>query len=103
MCPSGYRGGVDLASCQREGSVPPVCRVLVWCGDVHIVVTASSPTKSPLLVLEVFLWLGDLRIFMKLHRRLILLPLQDGCGLFYLFGDFRPQLTTSGCLKEKQK
>jgi hypothetical protein len=42
------------------------------------------------VVLEAFFWLGrDLQIFMELPRRLLLLlRLQDGCGLLDSLGDF---------------
>jgi hypothetical protein len=69
-----------------------------------VAAAASSPIKSPRLqphlnsdveklgsgvVLEDFLWLGDLRIVMELHRQLFLhLRLRDGCGLLDPFGDF---------------
>jgi hypothetical protein len=45
LFPSGHRGRVDLGSCQREDSIPLVCRVLVWWSEKLFFLRCSHPTS----------------------------------------------------------
>jgi hypothetical protein len=54
------------------------------------------------VLFEDFFWLGDLRIYMELHRRLfLLLRLRVECGLLDLFDDF--PFATNNVREQRQR